>query len=358
MSEGGSRRWAAVRRTYASIYTDVPPSVCSIRRWVQADSPFVTLAAGRPCTYTPAFIRKIVTFVVGNNKRDVTGARLQRHSLKETVKIYGDRGRKVDRKTLRKWVHDAGYRYRIRPRGLRLTTAHREQREYLVSEWIDSPALDWENICFSDSTLVYLNHVDAPCNEGVYVRDDEDVPQTTHFRHSQYLHVYGVITIFGLVGPFFAGRITAATYLPILKKMLLGIDALFVANISDFSLFNRTVPLRTRLPKSRDGSLILCTISGQRENGQLVPRIYRRLKMYGRCYSNMFLLAVTNQSPSKWLNVVVERFSRSSAPVNVVLSFTVCLNAYRSASGIISGRFANKVCIFRYLLYICNVMFF
>ena len=224
------RMYSEVHRRYSELYTDVPPSACSIRRWVSAGSPFVTKPVGRFSTFSVKFKREAVRFVVGIKKTDKYGARLQRHSLKESVRLYARRGIKLDRKTLRKWVREDGYRYRIRPRGLRLTEQHRQQREELVSAWINSPSIDWDRICFSDSTLVYLNHVDVPCNEGLYLRNDEDVPQTTHFRHSKYIHVYGVITIYGLVGPFFAGRITAATYLPILKKMLKGVEKLFAAN--------------------------------------------------------------------------------------------------------------------------------
>jgi len=85
-------------------------------------------------------------------------------------------------------------------------------------------------VVFSDSTYVSRNHVAIPSNDGCYCLPNETPKPNTEFRHPQTLHVYGALTIFGLVGPFFVDRINANNYLPILKKMLKGTAKLYEAN--------------------------------------------------------------------------------------------------------------------------------
>ncbi len=80
-------------------------------------------------------------------------------------------------------------------------------------------AAAWEIVCFTDSTYVCRNHVPIPQNDGAWCRDGEQPAPQSAFRHPETFHVYGGVTPFGLIGPFFVARITARTYLPVLKKL-------------------------------------------------------------------------------------------------------------------------------------------
>lgn len=91
----------------------------------------------------------------------------------------------------------------------------------------------WYCMCFSDSTPVNYVHIPNARNERVWARRGERVhPCRKRRRQRKTLHTYGVLTKWGMVGPFFVeGFINAHRYITsILPKMLAGIQAIFAAN--------------------------------------------------------------------------------------------------------------------------------
>lgn len=208
-----SRRIWRVNRIRASAKT--------CKRWCLANT--TSVAPKRRRELYSASYRSTAIILVTGYDRDDNGDRKHRHSLNRVVAILKQRagraGRSPDKRTLRRWLIDSGFRYRWRPKRIRLTGEHLRKREEFCDEAEEKDAAAWEVVVFTDSTMVCKNHVPVPQNDGAWCTSDEQPSPQSYFRHPQTFHTYGGITPFGLIGPIFVDRITAATYLPVLKKL-------------------------------------------------------------------------------------------------------------------------------------------
>ncbi len=198
---------------------DISAKTC--KAWCEAPSVNVRVSR-RDGKFSNDYKSSVVRDVVGY-ARDEHGDRLHRHSLKsvckELRKRAGVHGVAPDRRTVRRWLVDAGFQYRWRPKGVRLSADNLRGREEFCREAEEKDAAAWEVVCFTDSTYVCKDHVPIPQNDGAWCLSGEQPHPQTAFRHPQTFHVYGGITPFGLIGPWFVERITAVSYLPVLKKI-------------------------------------------------------------------------------------------------------------------------------------------
>lgn len=177
------------------------------------------------------FRNEAIKLVVGTDRRDVHGDRKNPHSIRVACHILLERhGRAPGRPTLSSWVTRAGFLYKFRAKNIRLEQRHLDRREAFCDEVESKTATEWEVVVFSDSTYISRNHVPIPRNDGCFcLVDEEPCPKGT-FRHPATTHVYGAITPFGLVGPYFTHKVNARIYLPILKRMLKDVAKIFSDN--------------------------------------------------------------------------------------------------------------------------------
>jgi len=205
-----------------------------VQQYCEADTTQVR-APGRvtgPDRYTKPFIKKVVRFVAGHYDAKEE-ERVGGHSMGDTMKWLRDAGGpRPDRRTVRRWVANAGLKYKWRTKGIRLKQEHKDKRREMKEECDEEKKgeTQWEVTVFSDSTYVARNHVAIPQNDGCYCLAGETPKPNTEFRHPQKLHVYGALTVFGLVGPYFVDRVNAQNYLPVLKKMCRDTAKLFEKN--------------------------------------------------------------------------------------------------------------------------------
>jgi len=205
----------------------------TVQRWCTAPSTLVN-TIGRPHgddRYAQLFIDEVVRYVVGHDKKEGED-RIGHHSVGQTMRWLRQRGGQTpSRTTVRRWVRAEGFKFKFRKKGIRLKEEHKVKRKEMKDECDEEKKgpTQWEVCVFSDSTYVSRNHVAIPSNDGCYCLPGESPKPNTEFLHPQNLHVYGSRTVFGMVGPFFVGRVTA-NYLPILKKMCKGTAKLFEAN--------------------------------------------------------------------------------------------------------------------------------
>jgi len=191
--------------------------------------------------YTAGFKARVVRFVVGvvvGEGEDRVGA----HTMGEVMRWIRDSdGPKPDRRTVRKWVRLAGFRYKWRTKGIRLKEEHKQKRREMKEECDEEKkgATQWEVMIFTDSTYVDRNHKAIPQNDGCYCLPHETPKPNTEFRHPQKQHVYGGLSCFGLLGPYFVDKVTAINYLPVLKKICKDAAKLYEEN--GFTCENFTV---------------------------------------------------------------------------------------------------------------------
>jgi len=182
-----------------------------------------------PHRYTAEYKEEVVRYIVGHGRQE-NGDRRESHSIKNAVRWCAQNGVRVSRKTLRRWVHASGFKYKFRTKGVRLQKRHKERRREVCDEEEKKTETEWEVIVFSDSTYVDKTHVPIPANDGCFCLPGETPAPNTFFRHSENVHVYGALTCFGMVGPFFVDRVNARNYLPILRKMLKGAKKIYEQN--------------------------------------------------------------------------------------------------------------------------------
>lgn len=179
------------------------------------------------CIFDSNF-RKMAVQLVAGYGRDDDGDRLHRHTVRRAIAILRkENSRAPTRRTLHRWLTKDGFSYKYRTKCVRLEARHLALRESFCDEVEAKTATEWEVVVFSDSTYVSRNHVPIPRNDGCYCLEGEQPAPQGSFRHPQAVHVYGAITPFGMVGPYFTERVTAKSYLPILKKMLRDVAKLF-----------------------------------------------------------------------------------------------------------------------------------
>lgn len=166
--------------------------------------------------YTDRQKEAIVQHAVGLARRlNRDGTKSKSHSQRVTASWWNIRhpGAKLCQQVVGDFLKQAGYHWRLRPSKCRLQLRNRQQRESLCDAWGNSPAEDWEDIVFTDSTWAFVEHQPNRHNQGLYVKDGEDVPPFTGTKHPAKVHVYGALTCKGMAGPIFAGHgVNSKTY--------------------------------------------------------------------------------------------------------------------------------------------------
>ena len=136
----------------------------------------------------------------------------------------------VHRTVAQRWLHAENFIAYVPLVGGDIQLPNIEQRKVWYGLHHRHKPAWWYSICFSDSTQVQYFHSPIARNERVWARAGEKVrPLRKKRHHRKTLHTYGVLTKWGMVGPFFvSGSVTAHKYITqILPKLLEGITSLF-----------------------------------------------------------------------------------------------------------------------------------
>lgn len=131
-----------------------------------------------------------------------------------------------------RWLHEAKFFAYVPLVGGNIQVPNEAQRRAWYERNHRHNPTWWYQLCFSDSTQVYYYHSPIARNERVWGRRGDKIRRLRKRRPRKTLHTYGVLTQYGMVGPFFVrDTVTAHKYIRnILPKMLAGIREIYAAN--------------------------------------------------------------------------------------------------------------------------------
>jgi len=165
--------------------------------------------------------RHFLRLVVGVPPRQKDGTLSKRHSSNVARDIINDNDHKYNnlhKATARKVIAAAGYYTAIRRIGPGITATNNGQRRAFYNKCRRFTALQWTLICFSDAHTLSPNHISNPRNERVVIKIGTVAPALAKVRRNDSrvqptLHVYGCLTRYGMLGPYFIeGTINSITY--------------------------------------------------------------------------------------------------------------------------------------------------
>lgn len=162
--------------------------------------------------------RRLIRLVRGSNRLLADGTRANRHSLRKAVNTINDDAKvDADRISLGSGVNileEGGLKFRRRHLGPGVTALNRTQRLAFRERHAGRSVHSWQQVVFSDATLIGPDHRYNRHNDGLWVADGERVPPLRKLRRpDSNLHAYGAITRHGIAGPvFYHGHMDSATY--------------------------------------------------------------------------------------------------------------------------------------------------
>ncbi len=71
------------------------------------------------------------------------------------------------------------------------------------SQELDAATVSDSTVFLTDSTPVHLQYDGNRRNDGSWMKEGETVPPTTKSKHSKFVHVYGAVCGFKLLGPYY-----------------------------------------------------------------------------------------------------------------------------------------------------------
>lgn len=223
-------QWASGRlHRHLSVLPDFTMSVRTVRRVIQKQSRTVQTHGGH--NRAPQEVRQRIFRLLYGTEPIINGLRSNRYSVSAATDLinYDEKENIISERSVRRIGEQMGLVWRVRRRGPAVTDRNRQQRREFRRRHRNRTRAFWRRVVWSDSVPLTGNHTPNRHNDGVWVRPGDRVPATQRHRPPPVLlHVYGVLTSVGLVGPFFiTGSINARTYLSILRQMLAGVSRLF-----------------------------------------------------------------------------------------------------------------------------------
>jgi len=150
------------------------------------------------------------------------GTRSERHSSNVARQIINnsddEKYNSLDKKAAITIIKRAGYYTAVRRIGPGVTLLNNGQRKAFYTKCRRYTELMWQLICFSDAHTLSPNHISNPRNERIVVKCGTIPPAFAKVRRSDrrvqpVLHVYGCLTRYGLLGPYFVeGPLNGGTY--------------------------------------------------------------------------------------------------------------------------------------------------
>lgn len=130
----------------------------------------------------------------------------------------------VSRSVIARELKEDGFVYKQREQASRLSKRNREGRKELDEEEGKREEEEWRPVWFTDSTPCHLQYAGNNRNDGSYVKKGGRTPPRTKNKHSQFVHVYGAVCGWKLLGPYYIKEgesITGERYVEcVLKPMV------------------------------------------------------------------------------------------------------------------------------------------
>lgn len=203
-----------------------------VRRWWVRDSPITKKGQGAPLKFTKQEKKTLVRACSGfKHARD--GTPLRRSSIREAARDFNRRteGKDISFKQVAIMLKEAGLKYAHLGVKSLMREMHITARKSLYDEVEQISDEDLDCIVFTDSTKFELQRHTNKRNQGGWVKDVKDVPCDTTVKHPQWFHVYGGVSKYGVVGPYFVPSGVSITGLlystTILPQMIRDLKKLF-----------------------------------------------------------------------------------------------------------------------------------
>lgn len=157
-------------------------------------------------------------------KHNRDGSIRRRMSPRKAAVFFRKAGTPISRTSIQNALKGANLRYIQRSSASRLSTRNLVAREQLDEDEGMRDEEEWMPVWFTDSTPVHLQWGGNNRNSGSYLPPGERAPPRTKNKHSRYLHVYGAVCGWKLLGPYYIDEgvsITADVYIEqVLRPML------------------------------------------------------------------------------------------------------------------------------------------
>ena len=200
-----------------------------VSKWWKSDVFLRKEGSGGHNRITDVNRRKVVKMCAGF-KRNRDGSFKRRLSAREASRECKRRKFDCSRGSVTRIMKEADLTYKTRKKAARLSKKNIEDRKKFYDAEIYRSIKQWQPVVYTDSTKFELQHDASTRNDGSYMEKTVDPPNASMNKHPAYIHVYGGLCGWGLVGPYFvkAGEsITAALYsTEILPEMISDLNKL------------------------------------------------------------------------------------------------------------------------------------
>lgn len=194
-----------------------------VRKWWDADRHHRKPGSGGHNRTPEAHVRKAVKMCAGF-KRNRDGGWKRALSPRKAERQLKRTATPVSRDVIARGLKAAELSYKQRTEASRLSKKNREGRKELDEEEGKREEEEWKPVWFTDSTPAHLQYGGNNRNDGSYVKRGERPPPRTKNKHSHFVHVYGAVCGWKLLGPYYISEgesITGERYVrDVLKPMV------------------------------------------------------------------------------------------------------------------------------------------